>query len=104
MDEINYKNDDFMSQNENNYRPFLQALSLDECKRKSRTDSSCNSIDSNSQEFNNIIECLLCEQKFDLNNISKKEYLAHLIVKHKLVISDVDNIAEFSKLVYQLYF
>lgn len=78
------------SANNNNYHPFLQSLSLNELKK--RTPSQLNDI---IDDLNNV-DCLLCDIKFNLLE-NKKEFLAHLIVSHKLVISDVDNIAEFSK-------
>ena len=48
-------------------------------------------------DINNEYECLLCSQKFDLTDENKKNYLAHLLVVHKFVISDVDQIGDFDK-------
>ena len=75
--------------NGNIYRPFLQPLSLNELKKLATPIEETN-IDLNSTK------CLLCEETITLLE-NKKEFLTHLIISHKLVISDVENIAEFSK-------
>jgi hypothetical protein len=75
--------------NGNIYRPFLQPLSLNELKKLATPIEETN-IDLNSTK------CLLCEETINLLE-NKKEFLTHLIISHKLVISDVENIAEFSK-------
>ena len=48
-------------------------------------------------EINSEYECLLCSLKFNLVEENTKNYLAHLLVGHKLVISDVDQIGDFEK-------
>ena len=54
-------------------------------------------------EINSEYECLLCNQKFNLVEENIKTYLAHLLVVHKLVISDVDQIGDFEKFVFRLF-
>lgn len=45
---------------------------------------------------NEFYECLICNEKFELNE-TFKNYLAHLLIQHKLVISDVEQIGDFKK-------
>lgn len=74
---------------ENIYRPFLQSLSLNELiKSTSKMNETKDDLSS--------IECILCDETFNLVE-DKKELLTHLIMSHKLVISDVNKISEFSK-------
>ncbi len=54
-------------------------------------------------EINSEYECMLCHQKFNLIEENFKTYLAHLLVVHKLVISDVDQIGNFEKFVFRLF-
>ena len=48
-------------------------------------------------------ECLLCNQKFNLADENNKNYLAHLLVTHKFVISDVDQIGDFKKWDFSIF-
>ena len=83
--------DEITEVNEDNYRPFLQPLSLNELKKPSPP------IEEKNDDLNSV-KCLLCEETFNLfGKDNRKAFLAHLIISHKLVISDVDNIAEFNK-------
>jgi hypothetical protein len=48
-------------------------------------------------EINSEYECFLCSQKFNILDENNKTYLTHLLIAHKLVISDVDQIGDFEK-------
>jgi hypothetical protein len=42
--------------------------------------------------------CLLCDDKFETDGVDNKDYLAHLLIMHKLVIADVKLIGDFKRL------
>jgi hypothetical protein len=45
---------------------------------------------------NDLIKCLICDQHYLYqNDVQKNQYLSHLLVEHKLVISDVNSIGDF---------
>jgi len=67
--------------------PILQPLSFPD-----------NSTQENVEETNNsICECLLCSDAFDLKTDGNDKLLAHLLIKHKLVIGDLKEIADFQR-------
>lgn len=50
----------------------------------------------NSEERNSsTCVCLLCPDVFDLKTDGNDKLLAHLLIKHKLVIGDLKEIADF---------
>lgn len=50
----------------------------------------------NEKLTDNLFECLLCDQRYDVINF-QKAYLTHLLELHKLVIADVEQIGDFKK-------
>lgn len=45
-----------------------------------------------------VLECLLCTETFPVvRNGEKSPLLAHLLAQHKIVIADVDKIADFNR-------
>ena len=87
--------DESSTDNTHLYRPFLQSLSLNESKKgTASTEEKYTDL--------TITNCLLCDEKFNIID-NKKEFLAHLIMSHKLVISDVNSIPEFDKSVFLSY-
>lgn len=65
----------------------LHPQSLSELKSKNLSKISEDELD---------VDCILCDQKFDIND-DKKLYLAHLISAHQVVIADVKIIGHFKK-------
>jgi hypothetical protein len=41
--------------------------------------------------------CFLCDEKFKTTNENNKDYLAHILVAHKIVIADVKQIGDFKR-------
>lgn len=51
---------------------------------------------------NNLCECLLCNDTFDLHN-SNDSLLAHLLLQHKLVIADIKDVVDLKRFIKKLY-
>lgn len=67
--------------------PILQPLSFpDDSTSENVEDTTCS-----------LCECLLCPAVFDLKTDGNDKLLAHLLIKHKLVIGDQKEIADFKR-------
>merc|ERR1719320_1882196 len=67
-------------------KPISMNTITRELKKKSKSDGE------------DFLECLLCTETFPcVRNDEKSPLLAHLLTQHKIVIADVDKIADFNR-------
>ena len=86
--------------NNNQQKSFLEPLTLSEVKGKHLNQTFNGQHNSNNSNNNeNILKCVLCDNEFDIFN-DQKDFLAHLLINHKIVIADVKQIGDLRRYIF----
>ena len=86
----------FLKKNELTANFHSAPLNLTDLKKSIKEVENCDSGSKNKKNTT-IVECFLCDEKYGIKNDGNKEFLAHLLSAHRLVIADFAQIGNFQE-------